>query len=216
MSASKFKLIFTGIIAFIITIVCIRLFSCNNDNSSKPVIIDNTAQLRKDFNRQIAAYNNKVDSLGQINQKLRSQAVSTQSAILKVKQENRSLKQTINDLLTIHYTATDTTTILQNCDSLAVTLQEVVAFNNKKDSIYDNFIGNLQSQLTIQDSVIDLQHFENDSLQNTYHRLLDQHTALIAENVEQRKAIKKQKRGKGLLGVVAAVAAGLFTWHALK
>jgi hypothetical protein len=215
MSATKFKLIFTGVIAFIITIVCIRLFSCNN-NSDKPVIVDNTAQLRKDFNRQIADYHSKMDSLGQINQNLRSQAVSTQSAILKVKQENRSLKQTINDLLTIHYTATDTTTKLQNCDSLAVTLQEVVVFNNKKDSIYDNLIGNLQRQLTIQDSVIDLQHFVNDSLQTTHQRLLDQYTALIAENVEQRKAIKRQKRGKGLLGVVAAVAAGLFTFHALK
>ncbi len=215
MTASKFKLIFTGIIAFIITIVCIRLISCNK-NAGKLVVIDNTAQLRQDFDRQIADYNVKIDSLGQINQKLRSESVSTQSAILKVKQENRSLKHTINDLLTIHYTVTDTTAKLQNCDSLAVTLQEVVAFNNKKDSIYDSFIGNLEQRLTIQDSVIDLQHFENDSLQNTYYNLLDQHTALIAENVEQRKIIKRQKRGKGLLGVVAAVAAGLFTWHALK
>jgi hypothetical protein len=215
MSASMFKLIFTGVIAFIIIIFCMRLFSCNK-NSGKPVVIDNTAQLRQDFDREIADYNIKMDSLGQINQKLRSQAVNTQSAILKVKQENRSLKQTINDLLTIHYTATDTTTKLQNCDSLAVTLQEVVDFDNKKDSIYDNFIGNLERQLSIQDSVIDLQHFENDSLQTSYKSLLDRHKDLIAENVEQRKAIKRQKRGKGFLGVVAAVAAGLFTWHALK
>jgi hypothetical protein len=215
MSASMFKFIFTGVISFIIIIFCIRLFSCNK-NSGKPVVVDNTAQLRQDFNRQIADYNIKMDSLGQINQKLRSQAVSTQSAILKVKQENRSLKQTINDLLTVHYTATDTAAKLQNCDSLAVTLQEVVEFDNKKDSIYDNFIGNLQRQLAVQDSVIDLQHFENDSLQTAHLRLLDQHTALIAENVEQRKAIKRQKRGKGLLGVVVAAVAGLFTWHALK
>jgi hypothetical protein len=157
-----------------------------------------------------------MDSLGQINQKLRSEAVSTQSAILKVKQENRSLKQTINDLLTIHYTATDTTAKLQNCDSLAVTLQEVIEFDSKKDSIYDNFIGNLERQLSIQDSVIDLQHFVNDSLQSTHRNLLDEHSALIAENAEQRKIIKRQKRGKGLLGVVVAAVAGLFTWHVLK
>jgi hypothetical protein len=215
MSASMFKLIFTGVIAFVVIIFCIRLFSCNK-SSGKPVVIDNTAQLRQDFDQQIADYNIKMDSLGQINQKLRSEAVSTRSAILKVKQENRSLKKTINDLLTIHYTATDPTDKLQNCDSLAVTLQEVVEFDNKKDSTYENFISNLERQLSIQDSVIDLQHFENDSLQTSYKSLLDQHKNLIAENVEQRKAIKRQKRGKGLLGVVAAVAAGLFTWHALK
>jgi len=215
MTATKFKLIFTGVIALIITIFCIRLFSCNN-SPGKQVVIDNTTQLRKDLDRQIADYNVKMDSIGQLNRQLRIQAVSTQSAILKVKQENRSLKRTINDLLTIHYTATDTITKLQNCDSLAVTLQEMEAFSNKKDSIYESLTANLQRQVENQDSVIDLQHFENDSLQTSYKNLLDQHKDLIAENAEQRKTIKRQKRGKGFLGVVAAVAAGLFTWHLLK
>lgn len=215
MTAPKFKLIFTGVIALIITIFCIRLFSCNS-NPGKPVVIDNTAQLRKDLDRQIANYNAKMDSVGQINRQLRAQAVSTKSAILKVKQENRSLKRTINDLLTVHYTTTDTITKLKNCDSLAITLQETEALSNKKDSIYDSLTSNLQHQIEIQDSVIDMQHFENDSLQTNYRLLLDHHTSLIAENAAQRKTIKRQNRGKGFLGVVAAVAAGLFTWHSLK
>lgn len=215
MSIAKFRLIFTATIALIIAIVCMRLFSCN-DNSRKDVVIDNVGKLRKDLEQQTANYKAKIDSINTINQKLRSQAVSTQSAIIKIKHENRSLKRTIKDLLTVHYTATDTAIKLQNCDSLALILQETEAFNNKKDSIYESFTGNLQRQLEIQDSVIDIQKFQNDSLQTSYERLLDQHTALVAENNEQRKVIKKQKRSKGLLSVVVAVAAGLFTWHKLK
>ena len=215
MTINQLKLIVGGIVSIIILIFCLRLFSCNDQKPGKKVV-DNTAQLRKDLDRQIADYNSKIDSINKINQQLRSQTASTQSAILKVKQENRSLKRTINDLLTVHYTTTDTATKLQNCDSLAVTLQETQALSEKKDSIYDNLTSNLQRRLDIQDSVIDLQHFENDSLQTSYRKLLDQHKDLIAENAQQRKTIKRQKRGKGFIGVIAAVAAGLFTWQSLK
>lgn len=192
-----------------------RLFSCNDTSTTEPVK-DNTTQLRKEFEHQVANYHAKIDSIGNINRELRSQAVTSKSAILKVKQENRSLKQTINDLLTIHYTATDTITRLQNCDSLAITLQEAEALSNKKDSIYETLTANLQQQIEMQDSIIEVQAFENDSLQTSYRNLLDQHTDLIAENTAQRKLIKRQKRGKGFLGVVAGIAAGLFAWHTLK
>jgi hypothetical protein len=215
MNARKFKLILAGVIALIIAIFCMCLFSCNDTGITK-VVKDNTAQLHKDFEHQVADYNAKIDSIGNINRELRSQAVTAKSAILKVKQENRSLKRTIDDLLTIHYTTTDTITRLQNCDSLAITLQEAEALSNKKDSIYETLTANLQQQIEMQDSVIEVQAFENDSLQIRYRNLLDQHTDLIAENTAQQKVIKRQKRSKGFLGVVAGIAAGLFAWHTLK
>lgn len=215
MNAAKFKLLFTIAIALIIIIICMRLFSCNGKPRNK-VVIDNTIQLRKDLEQQTANYKSRIDSIKGINQKLRSQAVNTQSEILKIKQENRSLKRTINDLLTVHYTTTDTITKLQNCDSLAVTLQETEALSNKKDSVYESLTGTLQRQIEIQDSVIDVQKFQNDSLQANYYSLLDKQSALITENNEQRKTIKRQKAGKAFLGVVVAVVAGLFTWHTLK
>lgn len=215
MTINQLKLIIACIVSIIVIIFCLRVFSCNDQKTGKKVV-DNTAELRKSLDRQIANYNFKIDSINKVNQQLRSQTVSTQSAILKVKQENRSLKRTINDLLTVHYTTTDTTVKLQNCDSLAVAVQEMELLNNKKDSMYDSLTANLQHRLEIQDSVIDLQHFENDSLQTSYRQLLDKHTDLIAENAEQRKTIKRQKRGKGFIGVVAAIAAGLFTWQSLK
>jgi hypothetical protein len=215
MTLTRFRLILASVIALIIAIFCMRLISCNN-NFGKNIIIDNTAQLRKDLDRQKANYNAKLDSINQVNRNLRSQSVSSQSAILKIKQENRSLKRTIKDLLTVHYTTTDTSIKLQNCDSLAVVLQETEVLSNKKDSIYESLTGNLQRQLEMQDSVIDIQKFQNDSLQTSYHNLLDQQTALFKENAEQRKTIKKQKRNKVFLGVVVGVVAGLFTWHSLK
>lgn len=214
MTLTRFRLILAIVIGLIVILFCTRFLSCNNDSGKK--VIDNTDQLRKDLDRQDANYNAKLDSINKINVDLRSQAVSTQSAIFKIKQENRSLKRTIKDLLTVHYTTTDTAIKLQNCDSLAVALQETEALSNKKDSIYESLTGNLQRRLDIQDSVIDIQKFQNDSLQMSYHNLLDQQTALFKENAEQRKTIKKQKRTKAFLGVVAGVVAGLFTWHSLK
>lgn len=215
MNVRKFKLILAGVIALIIATFCMRFISCNDADTIKPVK-DNTAQLRKEFEHQVADFRAKIDSIGNINWELRSQAVTAKSAILKVKQENRSLKRTINDLLTVHYTTTDTITKLQNCDSLAITLQEAEALSNKKDSIYETLTSNLQQQIEMQDSVIEVQAFENDSLQTKYRNLLDQHKDLIVENTEQRKTIKRHRRGKGFLGVVAGIAAGLFAWHSLK
>jgi hypothetical protein len=214
MTLTRFRLILATVIGLIVILFCTRFLSCNNDSGKN--VIDNTAQLRKDLHRQEANYNAKLDSINQVNGNLRSQSVSTQAAILKMKQENRSLKRTIKDLLTVHYTATDTATLLQNCDSLAVTLQETEALSLKKDSIYGSLTGNLQRQLQLQDSVIDIQKFQNDSLQVGYRSLLDKHAELIKENADQRKTIKKQKRGKVFLGVVVGVVAGLFTWHSLK
>jgi hypothetical protein len=214
MNLTRFRLILAIVIALIVILFCRRFLSCNSDSGKK--VIDNTAQLREDLDRQDANYNEKLDSINQVNRDLRSLSVSTQSAILKIKQENRSLKRTIKDLLTVHYTTTDTAIKLQNCDSLAVALQETEVLSNKKDSIYESLTGNLQRRLDIQDSVIDIQKFQNDSLQTNYLNLLDQQTALFKENAEQRKTIKKQKRSKAILGAVVGVVAGLFTWHSLK
>jgi chromosome segregation ATPase len=215
MNTTKFKLLLTGIVALIVLLFFTRLFSCNDTPVTK-VVTDDPARLRKALAVTEQAYNAKMDSIDQVNLELRTKASKTQSALTQAKQENRSLKRTINDLLTVHYTTTDTVIKLENCDSLATTLQEVVALSNTKDSIYEDLTANLQRQLSLQDSVMDWQQYQYDSLQTSYHKALDQQTALLQENDKQRKTIRRQKRGKGFLGAVLVVLGGLFTYHTLK
>jgi chromosome segregation ATPase len=217
MNATKFKLILTGVVAIIVLLFFTRLFSCNDESvKTTKVVTDDPARLRKELARKEQAMTERLDSIQQINDNLQAHAAKTQSALTVAKKENRSLKRTIDDLLTVHYSTTDTVVKLENCDSLATTLQEVVVLSNTKDSIYEDLTTNLQRQLSLQDSVIDWQQYQYDSLQTSYHKALDQQTALLQENDTQRKTIRRQKRGKGFLGAVLVVLGGLFTYHTLK
>jgi chromosome segregation ATPase len=217
MNVNKIKLLVTIVVAVIVVLFLTRLFSCNEEAPvPAKVVTDDPGKLRKELARKEQDMNERLDSIEVINQELQAQAAKAQSALTVVKKENRSLKRTIDDLLTVHYTATDTVVKLENCDSLATTLQEVVALSNTKDSIYDDLTANLRQQLTLQDSVIDWQQYQYDSLHTSYNKVLDQQTALLKENDTQRKAIRRQKRGKGFLGVVLAVIGGLFVHQTLK
>ena len=217
MNPTKFKLILTGVIALIAFLFFFRLFSCNSEPAQTTrVVIDDPNRLRKELERNEQAMAERLDSIQQVNLDLQTQAAKAQSALTVAKKENRSLKRTIDDLLTVHYTTTDTITKLENCDSLAATLQEVVTLSNTKDSIYDNLTANLQRQLSLQDSVLVWQQYQYDSLHTSYNKVLDQQTNLLKENDAQRKTIRRQKRGKGFLGAVLVVVGGLFVHHTLK
>jgi hypothetical protein len=217
MNATRFKLLFTVVVAVIVILFLTRLFSCNDEPvQTTKVVTEDPARLRKELARKEQAMTERLDSIQQINEGLQAQAAKTQSALTVAKKENRSLKRTIDDLLTVHYSTTDTIVKLENCDSLAATLQEVVTLSNTKDSIYDDLTANLQRQISLQDSVIVWQQFNYDSLHTSYNKALDQQTNLLKENDAQRKTIRRQKRGKGFLGAVLVVLGGLFVHQTLK
>ncbi len=161
-------------------------------------------------------YQTKIDSLEQINTSLQSSVSKTQVALGQAKKQNRSLHSTIKDLLTVHYSAPDTITKLSNCDSLAITVDYLLAQTTTKDSLSENLTNTLQAQVTVRDSLISLQHTQYDSLQTSFKRALVQQEALIQQNTVQQKAIRKQKRGKGLLTAMLLVVGGLFVHSAIK
>ncbi|MBO9565537.1 MAG: hypothetical protein J7621_22360 [Niastella sp.] len=218
MNATKFRLLLTSVVVLIILFFCTRLFSCHDETApaAKKVVTDDPARLRKELAWKEQAMSDRLDSIQQINDGLQAQAAKTQTALTAVKKENRSLKRTIDDLLTVHYTTNDTLVKLENCDSLAASLQEVVTMSNTKDSIYEELTDNLRQQLSLQDSVIDWQQYQYDSLHTSFNKVLDQQVALLKENDTQRKTIRRQKRGKGFLNVVLAVLGGLLVHQTLK
>jgi peptidoglycan hydrolase CwlO-like protein len=191
------------------------LFSGSNTPATA-VVVDNPARLLEALKAKEQAYNSKIDSIDAVNYTLSVKVNKAQAALSQVKQENKSLKQTIDDLLTIHYTTTDTAQMLDNCDSLAITLQDLVTLNITKDSIYENLTADLQTQVSLKDSVIEWQQQQYDSLRGSYHKTVAQQQELLQENTALHKTVKKQKKGKGFLGVILVAVGSLFVFHSIK
>lgn len=208
------------IILFLVVLLLIgtAYWSCNHlfDDPPKPTIVDDTKKQLADMKASEKAYNNKIDSLDLINYNLQSKVAKTQGVLNEVKKENSNLKRTINDLLNIHYTTTDTTEKLENCDSLAATVQDLLLLNITKDSLYENLSADLQRQVSLKDSVIAIKQEQYDTLHTSYNNVLTQKQELVQENTSLRKAVKKQKRGKGFLGAILVAIGTLFALHSLK
>lgn len=189
---------------------------CGNGHSAGPTVTVNPALLEAKLSATQKVYDGKIDSIDRLNTTLRTQVFKTQTALVQVKRQNSDLKQTIEQLLTVHDTTTDTLARLDNCDSLAASMEDMLVLNSTKDSLYESLTGDLRSQVALRDSVISLKQTQYDSLQVGYNKALVYGQQLLQENLQQRKAIKKQKRGKGFLAVALVVVGSLFTWHAIK
>ena len=114
------------------------------------------------------------------------------------------------------WTFTDTLQKLENCDSLAVAIQDMLLLDITKDSIYENLSAGLKQQLVLKDSVIAIRENQYDSLESNYTMLIHQKQQLLQENASLQKAVKKQKVHKGLLATLLAAVGGLFVFHSLQ
>jgi hypothetical protein len=155
----------------------------------------------------------KLDSMKQVNNELNQRITKNRTSLFTIKEENSSLKQTIDDLLSIHFSETDTASYYANCDSLASALVNLQEINNSKDSLYDGMITDYDLQLSIKDSMISLQQDQYDSLRGSLLGTLQQNQQLASENANQKEIIKRHKRGKHLLGGILVAVVGIFAVH---
>lgn len=206
------------LILLVLLLIGTAYWSCNHlfDAPPKPTIVDDTKKQLAEMKAAEQAYNNKIDSLDRINYNLQSKVAKTQVVLSEVKKENNNLKRTINDLLNIHYTTTDTTEKLSNCDSLAVTVEDLMLLNITKDSLYENLSADLQWQLSVKDSIIAIKQEQYDTLQVSYNKALIQKQELIQENTGLQITIRKQKKHKGFLSAILIAVGSLFVFHSIK
>jgi len=187
---------------------------CRSNATGKPVT--DPAQVKASLTETEHRYQLHYDSLDRATRALRQNMQKTQTALSQAKRQNRSLEGTLKDLLTVHYTTNDTTTLLANCDSLATTVDSLVIQSAVKDSLYDSVATVLQQQIDLRDSTVRLQQTQYDSLQASYHKTLAEQESLVKETAKQKKIIRRQQRGKGLLTAVLAVVAGMFVYSSIK
>jgi hypothetical protein len=163
-----------------------------------------------------AQYNVRLDSLNLANSILQRTVLKTQSTLVQVKAQNRQLHQTVDDLLSVHDTTTDTIAKLENCDSLAVTVHELLVLDSAKEQLYDIITDGYRQEVALRDSMIVIKDIQYDSLQVSYANTLEEQKALVKENAEQRKEIKQQKKRKGIITAILVAIGSLFAYSTLK
>lgn len=164
-------------------------------------------------NRIETHYQIKLDSLNKVNIGLQCKINATQSALRQSKQQYHSLEEDISELIFINDTATDTTQLLTNCDTLASTVVLLLNESLIKDSLYGDLSADYQQQLSGKDSVISCQQQKNDTLKTTLDIIIHQQQDLIDVNQQQQKQLKRQRRGGKFLSALLLTCAGFTTYQ---
>lgn len=213
---SIYRQLFLSFLLGVLVGLCLLFLFSGQGHPPTTVVAEAPAHTKALLAAEDRRHQTRLDSLDRINSTLQQTVGKTQVALAQAKKQNRSLQATIKDLLTVHYTVTDTVTLLANCDSLAHATDSLVIQVAIKDSLYDDLTANLQTQVTLRDSIAHIQQVRYDSLQASYGKTLSEQEALLQENAAQKKAIRKQKRGKGFVTALLGVVAGLFAFSTVK
>ena len=186
-----------------------------SDSKGSSVKVNDPIALLDKMNATEKYFAVKIDSLKQVNADLNQSIIKARSSLSAVKKENVSLRQSIDELLSVHYSETDTSVLLSNCDSLANALVDFKDLDQVKDSIYEVMVADLQSQLSVKESMISLKQDECDTIRGSLAAIAFQNQQLVTENINQAATIKKHKRGKRLLSGILVVVAGVFAISAI-
>ena len=116
---------------------------------SKPVA-KITNGLKKEVAKSELRYSKAVDSLKNRSAKLQLELSNTKSDLVKAKQKNYSLQLAVYDL--IGKQPENKQTYDNGCDSLIVTIEELMQSSSEKDSLYEQAAINLEDQLKNKDS----------------------------------------------------------------
>lgn len=202
-------------IGFIAGMSIFHLLDTDGD-ATATVAVDNPAEVTARVVAVEYQYQEKVDSLSSVNNSLQSKVNRTQTELKKIKQQNVVLSRTLDELIIVNNTSTDTAVLLNNCDSMALAVTDLLELHTIKDSLYKASNEDMQFQLAIKDSIIILQEEKYDTLKESLNRTLEQQQELITANQQCNKQIKKQKKGKKFLTALLAVVAGISVYQAVK
>jgi hypothetical protein len=190
----------------------------NETSPSKP-LAKVTTELKKEVAKSEVIYLKAVDSLKTKTSKLQIELTDAKAELSKSKQKNYSLQLTIYDLIdkraeTKRFGNTD---INSNCDSLIVTVEQLMQAFSEKDSLYETVTTNLEEQLKNKDSTISLKDKQNGEVKSAFEKSIENTNALFKQNKQLTKEVKRQKFKSKILHaalfVVTGVASGYIIQH---
>lgn len=193
------------------------LFGDTEPNGAKvsPVFV-NPAVMQQAAAGREAAYVHLVDSLAALNRQLSAKVTTTKKTLSAVRQQNKALQEQVYDIMSDYSSTTDTTEQLAHCDSLQMTVQELIMADKEKDSLYEDLTESLSHQVTIKDSVIMAQHDLYRELSTSFDSLALQQQPLLEQNIQLQQVIKKQRKKGKWLSTGALILGGIAVYGLIQ
>jgi hypothetical protein len=178
---------------------------------TKPVA-KTTNELKKDVAKSELSYIKAVDSLKVQSVKLQSDLSDTKKELSRAKQRNYSLQLTVYDL--IDKQSTKKGGGIENntgCDSLIVTVEELMQSSSEKDSLYDKTTDNLEGQLKNKDSTITLKEKQYGDIKSAFTKSIESSNEVLAQNKLLTKQVRTQKFKSKVLSAGILILTGAAT-----
>jgi hypothetical protein len=190
----------------------------NDMPPSKPLVKVAT-ELKKEVAKSEVVYSKAVDSLKTKTVKLQTELTDTKAELSKSKQKNYSLQLTVYDLIDkqVEGKQVDNAYTNKSCDSLIVTVEQLMQSSSEKDSLYETVTTNLEEQLKNKDSTISLKDKQNGEVKSAFEKSIENTNALFKQNKQLTKEVKRQKFKSKILHaalfIVTGVASGYIIQH---
>lgn len=158
--------------------------------------------------QMLAPYDQRITELQTQNTALRAQVADIENSLSRTKRKAAGLERQLKEQISAAEILTDTTALLNNCDSLQQTALFLLDESAAKDSLYESLTGTLQQQVAIRDSTISVQAEQYYLLSADYNRVSAlQHLATL-EKEQFRTRYKKERTKSRLLTVGLAIIGG--------
>lgn len=182
----------------------------SGDTSQSKPVIRATTELEKEVAKSETSYTKAVDSLKIQSVKLLSELANTKTELTKAKQKAYSLQVTIYDLLDkrLENEAKGNIVNDSSCDSLIVTVEDLMQSSTQKDSLYEKVTSNLEDQLKNKDSTIALKDGQYLNIKSAFDKSLENQKELAGQNTLLNKQVKKQKFKSKVLSAALFILSG--------
>jgi hypothetical protein len=196
-------------IAFGLFVSFMYCTTLNDTSPSKPVA-KITNELKKEVAKSEVSYSKAVDSLKNRSSKLQVELSNTKSELTKAKQKNYSLQLAVYGLIEkkSNLKSVDKIETDDGCDSLIVTVEELMQSSSEKDSLYEQASINLEDQLKNKDSTITLKEKQYTEIKSAFAKSIENGSELSIQNKRLTKQVKRQKFKSKVLSAALFIVTG--------
>jgi hypothetical protein len=182
----------------------------NDTPPSKP-LVKTTTELKKEVVKSEVVYSKAVDSLKTKTVKLQTELTDTKTELSKSKQKNYSLQLAVYDLVDkqAENKKIQTVETTNDCDSLIMTVEQLMQSSSEKDSLYEKVTVNLEDQLKIKDSTITLKEKQYTEIKSTFNSSIENSNQLSSQNKSLLKQVKRQKFKSKVLSAALFIFTGV-------
>lgn len=180
------------------------------DDYVPPVKKIEIKSIEKQVSTSEVNYAKTVDSLRSQSVKLQVQLSDTKTELSKAKQRAYSLQVTVYELLDkrLENEANGNANNATSCDSLIVTVEDLMHSSSVKDSLYEKVNSNLEEQVKNKDSTIALKEAQYLDIKSAFKKSIENQNELLDQNRLLDKQVKKQKFKSKVLSAALFILTG--------